>query len=115
MRLSTPPCRQLLPGAGWQCPCLPLAVPVVAPSLSLVSFGVQAASNSLSRADEPSADAYSLNLTGDPAAFIAVERKLTVDNVGDPDPPALLQLMFGTHPTTMDRIGAALTWSRGRD
>jgi STE24 endopeptidase len=92
-----------------------LAVPVVALSLSLVSFGVQAASNSLSRAVERSADAYSLNLTGDPAAFIAVERKLTVDNVGDPDSPALLQLMFGTHPTTMDRIGAALTWSRGRD
>jgi STE24 endopeptidase len=71
-------------------------------------------SNSLSRAVERSADAYSLNLTDDPAAFIAVDRKLAVDNVSEPEPPRLLQLLFGTHPTTMDRIGAALTWSRER-
>ena len=72
----------------------------------------QAASNSLSRAVERSADAHALNLTEDPAAFIAVERKLAVDNVSEPDPPGWVQLLFGTHPTTMDRIGAGLTWAR---
>ena len=92
-----------------------LAVPAVALAFGLVSFGVQIASNSMSRSVERSADAYSLNLTGDPAAFIAVERKLTTDNVGDPDPPWILQMLFGTHPTTVDRIGAALTWSSGED
>ena len=73
-----------------------------------------AASNSLSRAVERSADAYSLDLTQDPAAFIAVERKLAIENVSDPDPPRWLDLLFGTHPTTVDRIGAALTWARER-
>jgi STE24 endopeptidase len=70
------------------------------------------ASNELSRSIERSADAYALTLTDDPAAFIQVERRLAVDNVGDPDPPGWVQLLFGTHPATIDRIGAALTWSR---
>jgi STE24 endopeptidase len=91
-----------------------LAVPAVALAFALVSFAVQSASNSMSRAVERSADAYALNLTEDPAAFIALERSLTVDNFGDPDPPAALHVLFGTHPTTVDRIGAALTWSRER-
>ena len=91
-----------------------LAVPAVALAFALVSFAVQAASNSMSRAVERSADAYALNLTQDPAAFIALERSLTVENIGDPEPPALLHGLFGTHPTTMDRIGAALTWSGER-
>ena len=91
-----------------------LAVPIVALSLGLVSFVAQAASNSLSRSVERAADAYALDLTANPAAFIAVERKLTIDNIGDPDPPGVLHFLFGTHPTTMDRIGAALTWSRER-
>lgn len=91
-----------------------LAIPPVLFALAAVGFAGQMAANVLSRAVERSADAYSLNLTADPAAFIAVERKLTIDNVGEPEPPRVLQLLFGTHPTTMDRIGAALTWSRER-
>jgi STE24 endopeptidase len=91
-----------------------LAIPPVLVAVAVVSFGGQIASNVLSRGVERSADAYSLNLTDDPAAFIAVERKLTVDNVGEAEPPRLLQVLFGTHPTTLDRIGAALTWSRQR-
>jgi len=91
-----------------------LAVPSVLLALGLVGFAGQMASNALSRAVERSADAYALNLTDDPASFVAVERKLAVDNVSEPEPPRILQLVFGTHPTTLDRIGAALTWSRER-
>jgi STE24 endopeptidase len=89
-----------------------LAVPVVALALGLVSFGTEIAGNSLSRAVERSADAYALNLTADPAAFIEVERRLAIDNVSEPDPPRWWHLLFGTHPTTVDRIGSAVTWSR---
>jgi STE24 endopeptidase len=91
-----------------------LALPAVLFALAIVSFAGQVGSNSLSRAVERSADAYSLNLSADPASFISVERKLTIDNVSEPEPPQLLHLLFGTHPTTMDRIGAALTWSQER-
>ena len=91
-----------------------LAVPVVLLALSLVGFAGQVASNSLSRSVERNADAYALDLTEDPAAFIAVEQRLAVDNVSEPDPPRWVQILFGTHPTTKDRIGAGLTWSRER-
>ena len=89
-----------------------LAIPGVLFALALVGFAGQMASNSLSRAVERSADAHALNLTRDPAAFIAVERRLAVDNVSEPDPPGWVQILFGTHPTTKDRIGAGLTWSQ---
>jgi STE24 endopeptidase len=89
-----------------------LAVPVVVLAAGVVSFGGQVASASLSRAVERRADAYALDLDRDPAAFIAVERRLAVDNVGEPDPPRWYHVLFGTHPRTIDRIGAALTWSR---
>ena len=89
-------------------------MPVVALALGVVSFGATSASNALSRAVERSADAYALDLTKDPAAFIAVDRKLAIENVSDPDPPRWLTLLFGTHPPTVERIGAALTWSRER-
>jgi STE24 endopeptidase len=91
-----------------------LALPALALALSVVSFVAGVASNELSRSIERSADTYALDLTDNPAAFIQVERRLAVDNVGDPDPPGWVQLLFGTHPTTIDRIGAALTWSRER-
>lgn len=91
-----------------------LAVPTVLLALGLVSFATQIASNSLSRSVERNADAHALDLTADPAAFIAVERKLAIDNVSEPDPPRWAHVLFGTHPTTIDRIGAGLTWSRER-
>ena len=62
----------------------------------------------LSRQVEARADGFALRLTRDPAAFIALERRLALANVSDPDPPALLHALFGTHPTTVERIGSAL-------
>lgn len=83
----------------------PAALPALALSLGLVSFAMTSAGNALSRPVEARADAYALEMTGDPDAFIALERSLTVRNLGDPDPPALLHTLFGTHPTTRERIG----------
>ena len=72
-------------------------------------------SNQLSRAIERRADAFALELTGEPDAMIAFERRITLQNVGDPSPPRWLQLLLGTHPTTMERIGQALAFrSPGR-
>ena len=53
-----------------------------------------------------------LRLTHDPQAFLAVERRLTLDNLADPDPPEWLHVLFGTHPTTVERIGYALRFER---
>ncbi len=81
------------------------SLPALALALALVSFGLTCAGNALSRPVEARADAFALELTNDPEAFIELERSLALRNLGDPDPPGCSQALFGTHPTTMERIG----------
>jgi STE24 endopeptidase len=88
----------------------PVVLPAIALAIGLVAFGMGAASNVLSRQVEGRADAYSLSLTRDPAAFVELERRLAIQNVSDPDPPDLLHFLFGTHPTTIERIGIGEAW-----
>jgi STE24 endopeptidase len=83
----------------------PAVLPAVALAIAVVSFGFGAASNVLSREVEARADAFSLRLTDDPASFVQLERRLALRNVSDPDPPALMHVLFGTHPTAAERIG----------
>lgn len=92
-------------GAGVERRPGPAALPAVALALSLVSFGMACAGNALSRPVEARADSFALERTRDPEAFIRLERSLAIRNIGDPDPPALYQALFGTHPTTVERIG----------
>ena len=67
-------------------------------------------SNQLSRAIERRADAFALEMTGEPDAMVSFERRITLQNVGDPDPPRWQTVLLGTHPTTMERIGQALRY-----
>jgi STE24 endopeptidase len=78
----------------------------------IVSTALGAAGNVLSRRVEARADAFALELTGNPEAFIALERSLAVGNLADPATPPAFQLIWGTHPTTMQRIGMGLAWAR---
>jgi len=93
-----------------------LAVPAALPALGLagaiVSGVLGPAGNLLSRRVEARADTFALNLTRDPAAFIDLSRSLAVTNLADPSTPRIFQILFGTHPTTMQRIGAGLAWAR---
>jgi STE24 endopeptidase len=88
------------------------ALPTLALSVAIVSTVLGSASNVLSRQVEARADTYALNLTGDPAAFIGLTRSLALTNLADPSTPRAFQLVFGTHPTTLQRIGAGLEWAR---
>ena len=88
----------------------PAALPAIALALALVSLGLGCASNILSREVEASADTFALRLTHDPKDFINFQRRISVQNVGDPDPPAWLHDLFGTHPTTIQRIGAGVAY-----
>jgi STE24 endopeptidase len=89
---------------GWE-RAGPEVLPALALSFALVSFALGVGSNVLSRQVEARADAFALELTDDAEAHIALEQRLSVTNVGDPDPPEVLHALFGTHPTTIDRIG----------
>ena len=79
----------------------------------LVPPPVTAISNQLSRAIERRADDFALRMTGEPEAMVAFERRITLQNVGDPAPPAWKQALLGTHPDTMERIGQALAYEAG--
>jgi STE24 endopeptidase len=93
-------------------PRTPGALPALALSMAVALFVLGIASNQLSRRVEARADSFALELTKDPQALIGVQKKLALTNVAQPDPPSVLQWLFGTHPTTMQRIGAAVTFAR---
>ncbi|MDP4604418.1 MAG: M48 family metalloprotease [Solirubrobacteraceae bacterium] len=94
-------------------PAGPSSVPALTAAVILIVFAITLISNQLSRSIEERADAFALTLTGDAPAFIAQQRRISIQNLGDPDPPAITHWLFGTHPTTLERIGIGLAWQRG--
>jgi STE24 endopeptidase len=62
---------------------------------------------------EARADTFSLQLTDDPGGMIELQQQLADRNLADPDPPGPYTFLFGSHPPTIDRIGAALAWQQG--
>jgi STE24 endopeptidase len=85
-------------------------LPAVALAATIVGFPVRAVANQLSRRVEKRTDEFALDLTGAPEPFIGFERRITVQNVMEPDPPRWAEMLFGTHPTTLERIGAAIAF-----
>jgi STE24 endopeptidase len=86
-------------------------VPAVALSIALIVPAMTMISNQLSRDVEARADRFSMQLTHDPQGLIEFQRKITVQNVGDPDPPGWVSFLLGTHPTAVQRIGQTLAFS----
>ena len=91
----------------------PTVLPAAVLSLALVAGGLGVVSNQLSRRVEARADTFSLRLTGAPEPFVSFERRIAVRNVSDPDPPGWVTSTLGTHPPTIERIGAAVAYERG--
>jgi STE24 endopeptidase len=95
-------------------PGAPAMLPAAALALGIVAFGTSIVSNQLSRRVEQRADSYSLRLTNEPGPFISSEKRLAVQNVSVPDPPAWQTFLLATHPPTIERIGTAVAFERGR-
>jgi STE24 endopeptidase len=91
----------------------PAALPALALSVAVMSFGVTVVAKQLSRRIEARADSYSLRLTDAPEPFVGFERGIAVRNVADPDPPDWLVALMATHPPTVDRIGIAKAFEAG--
>lgn len=68
--------------------------------------------NAVSRRIEARADAYALALTEDPETFAAMQRRLAIRNLADVDPPRWAYLLFASHPSTAERIAAAMEYAR---
>jgi STE24 endopeptidase len=89
----------------------PGALPALALAAAMVGAPTGLISNRLSRAIERRSDAYSLKLTGAPEAFVSFERAIAVQNVADLEPPRWLTSLLATHPSTAERIAAAVSYS----
>jgi STE24 endopeptidase len=89
------------------------ALPAYALGLSIAIFVLNVPGNQLSRQVEASADTFALELTDDPEALIDVQQRLAAANLSDPDPPDAFTFLFGTHPPTVERIGAAVAYREG--
>jgi STE24 endopeptidase len=77
--------------------------------LSLASLPIQ---NAISRTFERQADRTSLELTGNPAAFIRSEVQLARSNLADLAPPRLIVWLLYTHPPVAERIRMAETFAK---
>jgi STE24 endopeptidase len=96
-------------------PGAPAALPAYALAIGLTSLLLTIPGDQLSRQVEASADTFALRLTHDPHALISLQRRLAISNVGDPDPPGLVTALVGTHPSTIDRIGAAVAYEHAHE
>jgi STE24 endopeptidase len=87
-------------------------LPTLALAAALVAAPTGLIGNQLSRAVERRADAYSLALSDAPDAFVSFERAIALQNVADLRPPRWVTAVLATHPSTLERIGAAVTYAQ---
>jgi STE24 endopeptidase len=90
----------------------PASLPALALSAGLISAPIGLIANRASRALERRADAFSLELSRSPDAFVSFERAIALQNVADLDPPRWVTTLLSTHPSTAERIGAAIAYAR---
>ena len=84
-----------------------LAVPLLIALVDLGSLMASPVQNGISRRIETRADLDALRVTRDPDAFVDMQRMLARRSLSDPTPPRLSQWWFGSHPTTLERVGLA--------
>ena len=104
--------RRLLDQAGADDPGQP---EVVALLLALTVVGSLLSSpvvNTISRAVEARADRASLEATRDYAGFERMQVQLANRSLSDDDPPRWSQFWFGSHPTSLQRLGLARALQR---
>ena len=91
----------------------PQALGVVLAALAVAGLVGGPVQNLVSRRVEARADQHALRLTGDPAAFAAMQLRLAEVNISDVHPPRIEYLLFATHPDTVERLAAARRRSGG--
>ncbi|WP_319458759.1 M48 family metallopeptidase [Micromonospora sp. RTP1Z1] len=102
----------LLRLAGVDSVAEPRAFPLLIALVTVVGLVAAPVQALVSRRVEARADAHALALTGDPATFEAMQRRLAGVNLADPDPPRWEYLWSASHPSTVERIAAARAYAR---
>lgn len=103
--------RWPLERSGATGPADPRVIALVLAIVTVLGLSAEPVQNLVSRRVETRADVHALNLTGDPATFVTMQRNLAVTAYSDPDPPAWMFGLFSSHPTHPQRIALARTWA----
>ena len=106
--------RRLLDRAGVTDARQPEVVPLLLAIAAVGSLLASPVENTISRAVEARADRVSIEATGDYRGFERMQVQLATRSLSDDDPPWLSQFWFGSHPTTLQRIGMARALQRQR-
>jgi STE24 endopeptidase len=85
-------------------------LPLGALALGAASLLLMPLAHAVSRAHERRADSYALEMTRNPGAFVSAMRRLSAQNLAEDRPPALIEWLFHSHPSTAARIAAASAW-----
>ena len=91
----------------------PAAVPLALVVVAVYQLATLPLSSAISRRMEAEADWKALEVTNDPAALEGLMVHFSTTGLGDPDPPSVSQLLFGTHPSLADRVGMAQAYANG--
>jgi STE24 endopeptidase len=91
----------------------PAVLPYGALVLVVINLAVMPVTNEISRRYEAEADWVALKATNDPAAAEGLFEGFAEESLSQPDPPEWWHVLFGTHPTLLQRIEMAEAWKRG--
>lgn len=83
------------------------ALPLALLFFALLSLAAAPALNALSRSQEREADRCALELTGDPATYVSLFKKMAAANLSVVQPHPLIKATLYTHPPLLERIEAA--------
>lgn len=86
------------------------ALPVILGMMELILFILSPMKNWLSRIRERAADGFSLKLVDHPNALGEALVKLSQQNLGNPAPPRLVELLFYDHPSGLRRVERAIDY-----
>lgn len=99
---------------GGGSPAEAAVVPLVLALYAVATLLSSPVQNTISRQIELRADVDALRATGDPDAFVELQRQLALRSVADPTPPGWEHFWFGSHPGVLLRAALADRVDEGR-
>jgi STE24 endopeptidase len=85
----------------------PAALPLLMVAMSVFGLVTMPLGNAWSRWREVKADAYALQTTTKPQAFISAMTRLANQNLADAEPPAWVEFLLHSHPSISKRVAMA--------
>lgn len=89
----------------------PEAVPLALLAVVVLQLLISPLGNAVSRRMEAEADWKALEVARDPEALERLMIGFAETSLGDPSPPAWVELLVGTHPPLGDRVAMARAWA----